>query len=156
MPRKGLTVLGRKRIKAAIPHRGWQLLVDSVIIDSNQPDTAIGVMDVREDNPVFKGHYPGNPIYRGIELTEFIAQVCGVLASHLGMTGKPIFSGIDGVKFRGIVRPGDMIVAKVSLLKKKSIGQQVVFSFSGEARNVKDIAGKPCCLVGNLTGSLIP
>lgn len=103
-------------ILATIPHRYPILLVDR-IVELHRGTAAVGIKNVSANEPFFQGHFPGNPIMPGVLIIEALAQVGSVAAlsstEHKGKLG--LFAGIDGVRFRRQVRPGDQLRLEVSL-----------------------------------------
>lgn len=118
-----------------LPHRYPFLLVDR-ITELEPGKRAVGIKNVTRNEEFFNGHFPGNPIMPGVLIVEHAAQVGGVLL--LATTGKKdklaLFAGIDGMKFRRRVVPGDQIVTEVTLLRAGSrAGKvQVVSRVDGE------------------------
>ena len=102
--------MNREEIKNILPHRDDMLLLDDA---ENIDGTAIGHYKVRGDEFFLRGHFPDNPIVPGVILCEIIAQsVCGITMSG-DMAGKlPFFTGLDKVKFRNPVKPGDLFETK--------------------------------------------
>ncbi len=103
-------------ILATIPHRYPLLLVDR-IIELERGRRAVGIKNVSANEPFFQGHFPGNPIMPGVLVVEALAQVGAVAAlsaeQNRGKLG--LFAGIDGLRFRRQVRPGDQLRLEVSL-----------------------------------------
>jgi len=104
-------------IEKMLPHRYPFLLVDKVM-EINEA-SIVGVKNVTMNEPIFQGHFPGNPVFPGVLQIEAIAQVGGVFAlskvedPHLYST---YFMKIDNVKFKQKVLPGDTIVFELNLL----------------------------------------
>ena len=82
---------------------------------------AVGLKNVTVNEAFFMGHFPGNPIMPGVLIAEAMAQVGGVLLlATTGNEGKlAFFAGIDKLRFRRPVVPGDQLVTEVTLLKSK-------------------------------------
>ena len=102
--------LDRDGIRAIIPHREPFLLVDEVT-ELRPGVRAVGRYLVKPDDWYLAGHFPGNPIMPGVLQVEALAQlgaVCGL--AHPDFAGKlALFAGIDDVRFKRIVRPGDVL-----------------------------------------------
>ncbi|MHC1787375.1 MAG: 3-hydroxyacyl-ACP dehydratase FabZ [Christensenellales bacterium] len=91
-----------------LPHRPPMMLLDEVSLDAE--GAAHGVYQVRGDESFLQGHFPGFPVVPGVVLCEIIAQSAGILVRkelEKGLT--PLFTGIDSVRFRRMVRPGDRV-----------------------------------------------
>ena len=120
-----------QEIRDLLPHRYPFALVDR-IIDFVPGEKAVGIKNVTINEPFFPGHIPGRPIMPGVLIVESMAQVGGVVLTQLpGMKGEFFaFAGIDGVRFRRPVIPGDQLVMTVELLTFK---RQRIAKMRGEA-----------------------
>ena len=110
-----------KEIMTKLPHRYPFLLVDRVLEMDSESITAI--KNVTMNEPFFQGHFPSYPVMPGVLIIEAMAQVAGI---HTISTAEVVpenaiffFMGVDGVKFRKQVVPGDQLVMKIQVLKKK-------------------------------------
>ncbi len=106
------------QIEAIIPHRYPFLLVDR-IVELEPMKRAVGIKNVTANEQFFQGHFPGKPIMPGVLLLEAMAQVGGI-AMLVGdeYRGKlAVFAGIDRVKFRRPVVPGDQVRMVAELVK---------------------------------------
>jgi len=104
-------------IEKLLPHRYPFLLIDKVMEISD--DSIIGVKNVTMNEPMFQGHFPGNPVFPGVLQIEATAQVGGIFA--LSKVEEPelystYFLKIDNVKFKQKVLPGDTLVFELCLL----------------------------------------
>ena len=112
--------LNVEEIMEILPHRYPMLLVDK-IIEMVPMDYAIGVKCVTMNEPFFQGHFPGHPVMPGALICEAMAQVGGVALlypeENRGLI--PFFTGIDKLRFRHPVRPGDQIVMRADIVKIK-------------------------------------
>lgn len=109
-----------EEIRELLPHRYPFALVDR-IIDYVPGQKAVGIKNVTINEPFFPGHIPPRPIMPGVLIVESMAQVGGVVLCLLpGMRGKFFaFAGIDKVRFRRPVIPGDQLIMTVELLSFK-------------------------------------
>lgn len=108
-------------IQRLLPHRYPFLLVDR-IINYVPGQLAVGIKNVSFNEPQFQGHFPGRPIMPGVLIVEAMAQVGGVVLTQMPEfpeNGLFMFAGIDKVRFRRPVVPGDQLVMTVELLSIK-------------------------------------
>ena len=118
-------VLTNVEIQKIIPHRFPFLLVDK-IIEMEWGKRAVGIKNVTANEPFFQGHFPGFPVMPGVLMIEAIAQVGAVAV--LGMPENrdkmAFFAGIDEVRFKRQVVPGDTLRLEVTLTRVRGpIGQ---------------------------------
>ncbi|CAI5502763.1 unnamed protein product [Closterium sp. Naga37s-1] len=112
-------VLDINKIKELLPHRYPFLLVDRVI--EYQPGvTAVGIKNVTVNDNFFPGHFPERPIMPGVLMVEAMAQLGGIVMLTDDFGGKRdafFFAGVDGVRWRKPVTPGDTLVMRMTLTK---------------------------------------
>ena len=107
----------RDQIMHILPHRDPMLLVDDV---TEMDGTAVGHYHVRGDEFFLQGHFPGDPIVPGVILCEILAQSACVLLKDQMCGGKlPVYTGLNNVKFRSPVRPGDTVQTRCHIKRAK-------------------------------------
>ena len=124
---EGKTIeLDIEKVKESLPHRPPFLFVDSVSIKKVR-EKAVGKRKIRADEWYFKGHFPDYPILPGVLMVEALAQTaCVLLLSEPEYRGKlPFFMGIDRVKFRRPVKPGEELTLNVEVLRARLRGGKV-------------------------------
>ena len=111
-----------KEIMDVVPHRYPFILIDRVVeVVPNERATALKNVTINE--PFFQGHFPTIPIMPGVLIMEAMAQtgcVLGYASSFQEKGGLMFFAGMDKVKFRKPVVPGDQLIIEVKVLKLKS------------------------------------
>lgn len=111
-------------IRKIIPHRYPFLLVDT-IVELDPGERAVGIKNVTANEPFFQGHFPDYPVMPGVLIVEAIAQVGAVaMLSQPEREGQlALFAGIEKVRFKRQVKPGDTLLLKVELGQiRRSIG----------------------------------
>ncbi len=106
------------QIMEIIPHRYPFLLVDR-IIELEAGKRAVGLKNVSANEPFFQGHFPGNPVMPGVLIIEAMAQTGAVallsIPENQGKLG--LFAGLEGVRFRRPVLPGDQLRLELEITK---------------------------------------
>ena len=105
-----MTALSRAEIEAILPHRDPFLLIDEVV--ELQPGArVVARKSVRPDEWYFQGHFPGRPIMPGVLIVEAMAQTgaVAVLTEEENRGRLALFAGIDDVRFKRLVQPGDVL-----------------------------------------------
>jgi 3-hydroxyacyl-[acyl-carrier-protein] dehydratase len=123
---------------ALLPHRPPFRFVDAV--DKHEPGTSVRARYlVRGDEAFLAGHFPGNPVFPGVLQLEALAQAgaIAVLSDERYAGSLPLFGGVEDVRFRRMVRPGDEITLSVEIERLSRRG--------GWGRGVATVAGEECC-----------
>lgn len=108
------------QIQEIIPHRPPFLLVDR-ILELEPGKRAVGLKNVTMNEPFFPGHFPAYPVMPGVLIVEALAQVgtVAMLAVEENRGKLGFFAGIDGFRFRGQVRPGDVLTLELEVIRLK-------------------------------------
>ena len=126
--------MNKEEIKKILPHRDNMLLLDEAELADN---VAYGKKKICEDEWFLKGHFPGNPVVPGVILCEILAQSVCVCMGDMCKDGKlPFFTGLDKVKFKKPVRPGDLFETHCEIVRVRE-----PFYF---AKGTGTVNGKTC------------
>ncbi len=113
-------------IMETLPHRFPFLLVDRVVSISDDLTEIVAYKNVSVNEPQFTGHFPETPVMPGVLIIEAMAQACGILAmqrlpekERKAKDSLYYFAGIDGVRFKRVVLPGDKLVFEGKYLKDR-------------------------------------
>ncbi|MEC4802690.1 MAG: 3-hydroxyacyl-ACP dehydratase FabZ [Jaaginema sp. PMC 1079.18] len=117
-PSTSHTVFDIAKIRELMPHRYPFALVDR-IIEYVPAKKAVGLKNVSVNEPHFQGHFPNRPIMPGVLIVEAMAQVGGIVMTQMpGMeNGLFVFAGMEKVRFRRPVVPGDQLILTVELMR---------------------------------------
>jgi 3-hydroxyacyl-[acyl-carrier-protein] dehydratase len=128
----------RRELVALLPHRAPFLFVDDV--ETCEPAVSIRAhYRVTGEEAFLAGHFPGNPVFPGVLQLEALAQAgaIAVLADARYAGKLPLFGGVEDVRFRRLVRPGDVIELAVDIERLSGRG--------GWGRGVASVEGAECC-----------
>ncbi len=121
-----------REIMSLLPHAYPFLLVDR-IVELEPGKRIVGIKNVTCNEPFFPGHFPGRPIMPGVLIVEAMAQTAGVLAfksfPQTEQKRPVLFLGIDNVRFRKPVIPGDQLRLEINVTKHR----QSIWGFKGNA-----------------------
>jgi 3-hydroxyacyl-[acyl-carrier-protein] dehydratase len=123
---------------ALLPHRPPFRFVDAV--DKHEPGASVQARyRVRGDEAFLGGHFPGNPVFPGVLQLEALAQAGAIaLLSDERYAGSlPLFGGVEDVRFRRMVKPGDVMTLSVEIERLSRRG--------GWGRGVATVDGEECC-----------
>src|SRR5438034_3565924 len=114
----------RDGIRAVNPHRFEMEMLDAVVLLDTDRHLIVGYKDVRPDEFWVRGHFPNGPLLPGVLICEAAAQLCSYFAISQGVMAPGTmlgFGGLEEVRFRGPVRPGDrlVLVSKATRLNRR-------------------------------------
>ncbi|TYB31885.1 MAG: 3-hydroxyacyl-ACP dehydratase FabZ [Candidatus Mcinerneyibacterium aminivorans] len=119
-----------------MPHRYPILLIDR--IEEINENSVVAKKNITYNEPIFQGHFPDNPIFPGVLIVESMAQAAAVLL-HNGRGFKKeekdtYFMGIEKVKFKKPVKPGDSMMLDVEIVQEKRLKKGIVLKLKGKAK----------------------
>jgi len=127
----GSVAVSREEIYKVNPHRFEFQQLDGIFFVDRRQGTLAGYRDVREDEFWVRGHIPGRPIFPGVLMIETSAQLVSYYAmSKMPEKGFLGFGGVEGVKFRGTIVPGQRIIIlgkMVELRSRRCVGETQAF-----------------------------
>jgi 3-hydroxyacyl-[acyl-carrier-protein] dehydratase len=136
--------MNRDDIKKIIPHREPMLLIDTA--DLVEENLVHATYRVCGDEFFLQGHYPGNPVVPGVILCEIMAQSSCLLVIKALKNRTPFYAGIDKVRFKKQVKPGDTINIYAHVTHNRGL----LFNVHAEAK-----VNEQLCTSGELTFMLI-
>jgi 3-hydroxyacyl-[acyl-carrier-protein] dehydratase len=146
-----MAIYDSKALQQILPHRYPFLMVDA-IIEMEPRKRIVGIKQVSIGEPFFQGHFPGMPVMPGVLQIEALAQVGAVLALRELEDADakiPLFSGIDGARFRRPVVPGDTLRLEVTAIRPGRRIQKMrgVATVNGEVTTETEIL----CIIADRT-----
>ena len=113
-------MLSNKEIRELLPHRYPFLLVD-MVVELEAGKRVVAQKNVSANEPFFQGHFPEYPIMPGVLIVEALAQTAGlavaVMEENKGKLG--VFAGIEEMKFKSQVVPGDILILEAEIIMSK-------------------------------------
>ena len=137
--------MNKEEIKTFLPHREPMLLIETAYID--EEGVAHCTYRIKEDEFFTRGHFPGNPLVPGVILCEIMAQSCAILVKDEIPGHLTLYAGIDRVRFKNAVKPGDLCEVSATLVERRG---QLLFCSAKLTVN-----GKLCCK-GEPSFALVP
>jgi 3-hydroxyacyl-[acyl-carrier-protein] dehydratase len=133
------TVHSTREIEALIPHRWPMLMVDRIVEYEPDAKRIVGIKGITASEWWAQGHFPGLPILPGVLQVEALAQTMAVYVAKQPGFGDRIglFAGIDDVRFKRIVVPGDVLRLEITMEK---LGSRF-----GKGRGVASVNGEVAC-----------
>ena len=143
-------------LKRYLPHRYPFMLIDRVL-ECTPNERIIGLKNVSFNEPYFNGHCPDQPIMPGVLMIEAMAQVSGILGFiSEGLTAEDgylyLFAGVDKVRFKRQVIPGDQLILRSTLLMQK----RGIYKFDCQACVQDSVAASAQVMIARQQKSILP
>lgn len=137
-------------IRALNPQRHEMEQLTAILYEDLEERSCAAVKEVTENEFWVRGHMPGMPLMPGVVMLEAVAQLSSYFTQKHDLLGAAMvgFGGVDEVRFRGVVTPGDRLILMVKLTKARR-GRMIVAQFQG-------LVGENRVLDGSLRGIPIP
>jgi 3-hydroxyacyl-[acyl-carrier-protein] dehydratase len=137
-------------IRQYLPQRYAMEQLTAIVVDDVERHICVGYRDITENEFWVSGHMPGMPIMPGVIMCEAAAQVLTFHIQRNELSGAEVvgFGGLDNVKFRGVVKPGDRLVIVIQVTKHRR-GRMVACRFEG-------FVGESLVCEGELAGVALP
>lgn len=136
--------MNREELKEYLPHREPMLLVDEMDLDSD--GVCHASYQIKENEFFCQGHFPSNSVVPGVILCEIMAQSCAFLVKDEIRGKTTLYTGIDNLRFKDLVRPGDVCEVTAVLTNRR----RSIFYCQAELR----VKGTLCCK-GDLSFALV-
>lgn len=108
--------MNKEEIMTILPHRNSMLLIDEAYIEDG---IAHGKKKITGDEWFLDGHFPGSPVVPGVILCEILAQsICVLMADKMSGDSLPYFTGLDKVRFKSPVKPGDTFETECKITRE--------------------------------------
>lgn len=143
-------IAGIDEIRQLNPQRFEMEQLTSILYEDRDNVCCAALKEVSDDEFWVRGHMPGMPLMPGVVMLEAVAQLSSYFTQKHDLLGAEMvgFGGLDDVRFRGVVAPGDRLILMVKMVKTRR-GRMIVAAFQG-------IVGDTIVLEGTLRGIPIP